>query len=119
MTNTGDFIVEDLVFVFGGIDDLGITGIEMAYNPPVIYGIATLQCPGDPLPPPAQVPLSWQGIYVVLHEYESTVGMGSTMIARNWTISGGSLFAQKTYNLTGVPDAFERTTMVLRHTPGP
>ena len=117
MSNTGDFMVTDLKFVFGGTDTQKISTIEMEYYIPQIFGIATIKCDDDH--PPAQVPLAWNGTYLVVHEFEATEGMGTMMIARNWTVPGGSLYASKSYDMTGPSRTFDKTTMVLRHTPGP
>ena len=118
ITNSGDFTVPDLRFVFGGTDYEKITGVEMDYFPPGIYGMATIQCDSQSSTT-IQAPASWEAPYIVLHAYESTGGLGTFLTARDWTIPGGNPIAQKTYNLTGTDSTFDQTTMVLRHTPGP
>jgi hypothetical protein len=97
--------------------------IKLTYDPgsPLVKNSITWHPKDDP-PFTVDFPdFEWRSPYYFLHQDEATAGNGP-LVARDWSLVGGSVWARKTYQRSrNVPavEAKETTLMDLIHTPAP
>ena len=96
--------------------------VQLTYDPGSPYVLNSFTFDLDP---PETVPFPdypWRAPYNFLHQDEGATGLSGPLVARDWSILGGSVWARKTYQRTrSVPEvrATETTIMTLVHTPSP
>ena len=96
--------------------------VKLTYDPgsPVVTNIFTFATD-----PPVTIPFPdypWRVPYYFLHQDELLAGNDGPLVARDWSVVGGSVWARKTYQRSrNVPEvtASETTLMDLIHTPEP
>ncbi len=96
--------------------------IKLTYDPgsPTVTQIFDFDNDPEPVEFPA---FQWRPPFYFLHVDEATAGIAGPLVARDWPLVGGAVWARKTYQRSkSVPNTFvasETTLLDLIHTPVP